>query len=284
MARHRKTRIPPIHCMRMFGCSPWARPRQGRCNIDETGWKEAGKQRWLWTMVTAIATFFVILTSCDGPGLRHLLGITYHGIVGSDRHRPYLALAPAPSTVLEPSEPQFPGAGRSGQAAGVWGADFLALSCLAFRLWHLFRIGTIDRPVLQAAMAPLQAALHARLAQWARRCDAPKGRCQALLAHEDALWMFVREEGVEHTNNAAAQALRTRSGRRAHLSYSPPRLRSMRRIARARVGHPYARCDSLVAAPAMSANDLMSFVRPIDQSPTSCYSLTRDDHRTESCR
>jgi hypothetical protein len=31
--------------------------QQDRCNIDETSWKEAGKRRWLWTMVTAIASF-----------------------------------------------------------------------------------------------------------------------------------------------------------------------------------------------------------------------------------
>jgi len=68
--------------------------QQDRCNIDETGWKEAGKRRWRWTMVTAIATFFYVATSRDGPDLRHLLGTAYRGIVGSDRHRPYLALAP----------------------------------------------------------------------------------------------------------------------------------------------------------------------------------------------
>jgi hypothetical protein len=55
-------------------------------------------------------------------------------------------------------------------------------------------------------------------------------------------------------------------------------LRSMWRIARARTGHPCARCDSLAAGPAMIANDLISFVRPIDLSPGSCYSLNRDDH------
>ena len=32
--------------------------------------------------------------------------------------------------------------------------------------------------------------------------------CQELLAHEAALWTFVREDGVEPTNNAAEQALR----------------------------------------------------------------------------
>jgi len=43
--------------------------QQDRCNIDETSWKEAGKRRWLWTMVMAIATFFYVATSRNGSAL-----------------------------------------------------------------------------------------------------------------------------------------------------------------------------------------------------------------------
>jgi transposase len=95
-----------------------------------------------------------------------------------------------------------------GGRPGVWGADFLALRHLMFRLGHLFRDGTIDRALFQAALAPIQPAVHALLVQGARRCDAPETLCQELLAHEAALWTFVREDGVEPTNNAAEQALR----------------------------------------------------------------------------
>jgi len=183
--------------------------QQDRCNIDETSWREAGKRRWLWTMVTAIASFFYVATSRNGPALRHLLGEAYTGIVGSDRHRPYLKLVAGRhqlcwSHLIRNFQALIDRGGRE----GVWGTDFLALSRLVFRLWHLFREGTIDRETLQAAMAPLQAAFHALLSQGARRCDAPEGMCQELLAHEEALWTFVREERVEPTNNAAEQALR----------------------------------------------------------------------------
>jgi transposase len=183
--------------------------QQDRCNVDETGWKEAGKRRWLWTMVTAIATFFVVASSRSGPALRHLVGETYHGIVTSDRHRPYLKLSPERHQVCwSHLLRNFQAVVDRGGAVGVWGADFLALGRLVFRLWHLYREGTIDRPTLQVAMAPLQAAFHALLAQGARRCDAPEGLCQELLTHEEALWTFVREERLEPTNNAAEQALR----------------------------------------------------------------------------
>jgi transposase len=178
-------------------------------NVDETGWKEAGKRRWLWVMVTALATCFYVATSRNGPALRHLLGTTYRGIVGSDRHRPYLALPPERHQLCwSHLVRNFQALVDRGGRPGVWGADFLALSQLVFRLWHLFREGTIDRALLQAAMAPIQQAMHERLVQGARRCDAPESLCQELLAHEAALWTFVREDGVEPTNNAAEQALR----------------------------------------------------------------------------
>ena len=183
--------------------------QQDRCNIDETSWKEAGKRRWLWTMVTTVASFFYVATSRNGPALRHLLGEAYSGIVGSDRHRPYLKLVAGRHQLCwSHLMRNFQALVDRGGREGVWGTDFLALSRLVFRLWHLFREGTIDRATLQAAMAPLQAVVHGLLVQGARRCDAPEGMCQELLAHEEALWTFVREERVEPTNNAAEQALR----------------------------------------------------------------------------
>jgi transposase len=160
-------------------------------------------------MVTVIATFFYVASSRGGPALRHLLGDAYRGIVGSDRHKPYLKLPPA----LHPLcwshlIRNFQALVDRGGRVGAWGADFLALSRLVFRLWRLFREGTIDRATLQAAMAPIHVAVHGLLALRARRGDAPEALCQELLAHEDALWTFVREEGGEPTNNAAEQALR----------------------------------------------------------------------------
>lgn len=183
--------------------------QQDRCHIDETSWKEAGKKRWLWTMVTAVATVFAVLSSRAGPGLRHLLGSHHTGIVGSDRHRPYLALeAKRHQLCWSHLNRNFQALIDRGGGLAVWGADLLALSRVVFRLWHLFREGTIDRATLQRAMAPVQAAFHALLMAGSGRWAAPDGMCQELLAQEDALWTFVREERVEPTNNAAEQALR----------------------------------------------------------------------------
>jgi transposase len=183
--------------------------QQDRCNVDETGWKEAGKRRWLWTMVTAIATCFVVASSRAGPALRQLAGECYSGILTSDRHRPYLKQPPERHQLCwSHLIRNFQALVDRGGKLSVWGADFLELSRIVFRLWHLYREGTIDRTTLQVAMTPIQAAFHELLVQGARRCDAPEELCQELLAHEAALWTFVREERVEPTNNAAEQALR----------------------------------------------------------------------------
>jgi transposase len=183
---------------------------QDRCNIDETGWKEAGKRRWLWTMLSRIATVFVVSTSRSGPAVQQLLGEDYTGILTSDRHRPYLNQQPEHHQLCwSHLIGNFQALLDRGGRLGIWGADFLALSRIVFRLWHLYREGTIDRVMLQAAMAPVQMAFHALLERGARRAAAPEALCQELLAHEAALWTFVREERVEPTNNAAEQALRS---------------------------------------------------------------------------
>lgn len=178
-------------------------------NIDETGWKEAGARRWLWTVVGAMATLFVVANSRGRSVLQTLIGAEFGGIVGSDRARMYLSLPPQRHqlcwahlvrNVRALSE-------RKGSLA-VWAADFLVLSELMFRLWHAYRGGTLDRVMLADCLEPIQLALRALLERGSKRYDAAEGLSHELLAHWDALWTFVRVEGVEPTNNRAEQALR----------------------------------------------------------------------------
>jgi transposase len=58
-------------------------------NVDETGWKQAGEQRWLWAAVTASAALFVIHLRRGAAGLKALLGETAQGLIGSDRWSAY---------------------------------------------------------------------------------------------------------------------------------------------------------------------------------------------------
>ncbi|MBK9940686.1 MAG: IS66 family transposase [Kouleothrix sp.] len=129
--------------------------QQDRANLDETGWKEGGRRCWLWTMVTARATAFLIHSSRAGPALRQLIGAEFAGITTSDRHRPYLALDPARhqlcwSHLLRNFQALVDRGGRP----AIWGADLLALSALIFALWHRYRDGQIDRATPQQPWRP----------------------------------------------------------------------------------------------------------------------------------
>jgi transposase len=178
-------------------------------NVDETGWKEAGARRWLWVVVTATGTLFHVARGRGARVVRQLLGAEYAGIVGSDRLKTYRCLevdrrqlcwAHLIRNLLALAD-------RKG-SLGAWAADLLALADLMFGVWHQFRAGAIERAMLQAALAPIQAAMRAILEQGQRRYDQAQGLSEELLALWPALWTFALVEGVEPTNNVAERALR----------------------------------------------------------------------------
>jgi transposase len=183
--------------------------QQGQVNIDETGWKEAGKRRWLWVVVSTVATLFHVATSRGGKVITTLLGASFDGIVSSDRLKSYQVLpverrqvcwAHLIRTLLAFYERDGP--------LGVWAADMLAQIDLLFGLWYAFRAGRIDRAMLVVSMQPLQLTVRAMLERGRRRYDQAQGLSDELLALWPALWTFVTTEGVEPTNNAVERALR----------------------------------------------------------------------------
>src|SRR5439155_6875163 len=75
--------------------------QQAHVNMDETGWKEAGKRRWLWVVVSTLATLFHVAASRSGKGLTTLLGAEFGGLVSSDRLKSYQILPPFGGGFLE---------------------------------------------------------------------------------------------------------------------------------------------------------------------------------------
>ena len=62
-------------------------------NSDETGHRTNGDKRWLWALVAPTFVFYTIATSRGADVLRRLLGVTFAGILGSDRLPTYLTYA-----------------------------------------------------------------------------------------------------------------------------------------------------------------------------------------------
>jgi transposase len=179
-------------------------------HLDETGWKQAGKKRWLWVAATWAVVLFMIHTLRNVVALRKLLGETLAGILCSDRWAAYDAW------VLLRRQLCWAHLKRNWEKMLERGgaAKRLAQQCLSvqqrvFELWHLFRGGGCTREDLKERMAPLILELLAALQSGTRCRDRKTQRfCARLIDRYPALWTFVVNEGVEPTNNHAERVQR----------------------------------------------------------------------------
>jgi transposase len=179
-------------------------------NADETGWKQAGTRRWLWTAATTTVAFFVIHVQRGGRGLKALLGETITGIVISDRWSGYSSLPLEQRQVCWAHlKRDFQKCWERGGAGKVVGATGLIVVEDVFTLWWDFRQRRIDRESMVAKLEPLVEELRVALEQGSG-CADPKvvAFCDNLLALYPALWLFAGIEGVEPTNNHAERILR----------------------------------------------------------------------------
>ena len=86
----------------------------------------------------------------------------------------------------------------------------MRLSSLFFvEHWGNYRDGTISRAAFVRRMAPVRREVERLLLRGiATGNKSLVGMCQELYEHREWLWMFVRHEGIEPTNNAGERALR----------------------------------------------------------------------------
>jgi transposase len=179
-------------------------------NVDETGWKQGGRQGWLWAVVTQAVTVFTVALSRAGSVARGLVDPSAGQVITTDRYKGYLWLP------LRQRQVCWAHLVRDFQAmvdrAGAGSAIGEELLCCAeelFTWWYRIRDGTLSRTTFQRYVAELRAWVRSQLeAGSACPCAKTAGTCREILAVEPALWTFVRVEGVEPTNNAAERALR----------------------------------------------------------------------------
>jgi transposase len=180
-------------------------------NVDETGWKQAGKKRWLWAAVTATAALFVIHLRRGAAGLKALLGETVVGLICSDRWSAY-HLIPTQRRQLcwAHLRRDFRAMVDRGGAAGATGQELLDNTDLLFGLWYKVRDGTRQRRWLLRHLDGWPRAEVRSLLEQGAACGCAKteGVCAEILKLEPALWTFARQDGLEPTNNAAERALR----------------------------------------------------------------------------
>jgi transposase len=183
---------------------------QAVAHLDETGWHEGPHRAWLWTAVTAGVTVFVVRLSRSGKVAQELLGERFWGWLITDRWSGYnwyptwrrqfcwAHLARDIEAMIE----------RGGRSQEI-GAALRDQTRQLFHWWHRVRDGTLAHASLASYMRPVQREVE-RLLEEGQRCGVQKteGVCREILKRPQALWTFVRHEGVEPTNNTAERAIR----------------------------------------------------------------------------
>jgi transposase len=184
--------------------------QQPTAYLDETGWREGQQRAWLWTAVTEWVTVFVIRASRGGKVAQELLGERFWGWLVTDRWSAYTWYPPWRRQVcwahlLRDIEAMIDRGGRSREL----GEALRAQAQQMFQWWHRVRDGTLAHGTFARYMWPVRQEVE-RLLAAGQTCGVPKteGTCRELLKLRQALWTFVRHDGVEPTNNAAERAIR----------------------------------------------------------------------------
>jgi len=183
---------------------------QAVVHMDETGWRQGGEKRWMWTALSAAVAVFAIRASRGTKVVAELLGEAFRGLLVSDRWSAYGWLDAARRQLcwshLQRDFTRI--AERAGASAAI-GTQLLEATRTLFGLWHHFRDGPVNPAALQETMRPVRQRVEALLDQ-GTRCGHPKTQrtCQRILKLAPALWTFVDVAGVEPTNNAAERAIR----------------------------------------------------------------------------
>ena len=194
--------------------------------VDETGFKQRNgdgqnatkTSGWLWVAVTPLIICFQVILSRASTAAQTVLGSAFAGFITSDRCPAYnwvdianrqICWAHLKRDFIQISE-------RAGASAEI-GESLLAQEKLLFNLWHQFRNEQLTRTELVQAVEPIRAKVSSQLHEAAELQigeyeKTPLAKtvrtCRNLLKLFDSLWLFVREEGVEPTNNAAERAIR----------------------------------------------------------------------------
>ena len=200
---------------------------QAFVHSDETGFSQGNDdglnptrtKGWLWVLVTPLIKVFSVVLSRSQATAKALIGEAFKGILISDRYNAYNWLDVMQRQICwaHLKRDLIAMAERTGVSKQI-GEALLRRESRLFRWWHRVRDGTMSRSQFVAAVEPLRVGFKTALEVAAalpigKNEKSPLAKtvrtAQKLLKVEAALWTFVYVQGLEPTNNAAEQALRT---------------------------------------------------------------------------
>jgi hypothetical protein len=202
---------------------------------DETGWVQGNsdgnnqerRKGWLWVLVTSWVTVFQVHLSRGQAAAKEWLG-SFVGYLVTDRWSGYGGWPLSRRQLCWAHLiREFQKIAERGEGSQVLGEGLLEQARPLVKEWHRVRDGTLTREGWATAVAKIRTEVHRWLAEGAayepaqgeKSARARTARtCRELRKVEEALWLFVRVDGIEPTNNAAERALRPAViGRRTSL-------------------------------------------------------------------
>jgi transposase len=141
---------------------------------------------------------------------RAVIGKGYLGTVNTDRYAAYHWLnAHRRQLCWAHLKREFEAIKQRGGTSAEIGEKLLEQVKALFDLWRQLRAGSLSREAFEQEMKSVQSQVKG-LVERGATCEQAKTRrtCENLLKHEVSLWTFVREAGVEPTNNDAERPLR----------------------------------------------------------------------------
>jgi transposase len=186
-----------------------ALPVEPVVGMDETPTKEAGTKAWLWTAAAGKFTVFAVRPSREGTAVSEWLGDEFAGVVTCDRAKMYWQVERL-QWCWAHLKRDFQALIDSGNAqAQRLGYDLRCGARRLFEHWANYRDGTISRAALLRRLGPVRRRVEQLLLRGSHSGNRLfQGMCRELYQYRQRLWVFLRHDGVEPTNNASERALR----------------------------------------------------------------------------
>lgn len=185
--------------------------RQAQLNGDETSWKTLGKKKWMWISLSSSGVFLQITASRSAQAFQEVFK-GFKGILTTDRYSGYNSHEGLRQLCWSHAGRDFEKISERAEIDAWIGNRLKECSKEIFHHWHKFKNGELSREeLINIIEADVKNKVQVLLKLGAVHQDCHKktqATCLDFFNRFDSLWLFLYNEGVEPTNNAAEQGLR----------------------------------------------------------------------------
>lgn len=177
--------------------------------VDETGWRHAGRNAYIWEMSTKEYTLYQIHSKRNKEARDALLGSHFRKPIVTDRYSVYRSLTVPHQYCLAHLLRDFKSFAESKGAARFIGKGLHKDLEAIFDLWKLYTCGKMTFLELKKKCRWRRKSIKDWLKDGIFSLDKRLSRFSwNLLGDIDCLWTFLRIQGMEPTNNQAERDLR----------------------------------------------------------------------------